>query len=187
MDVKMVDISEIREYENNPRKNDNAVDKVAASISDFGFMQPIVVDKDGVIIAGHTRYKAACQLGLTQVPVLFAVDLTEAQVAAYRLADNKVAEFSEWDEELLLPERASLVELDFDMEPYGFTEWQVEATQDDFDVGEALDEIEEPVSKRGDIYQLGKHKLMCGDATSEEDVKALMNDDTAEMIWTDPP
>nr|DAT07833.1 MAG TPA: ParB protein [Caudoviricetes sp.] len=104
MDVKTVSIDSIKPYPNNPRLNDNAVDKVANSIKEFGFQQPIVVDKDGVVIVGHTRLKAAKKLGLKEVPVVYATNLNEEQVKAYRLADNKVGEESVWDNKKLLEE-----------------------------------------------------------------------------------
>jgi hypothetical protein len=104
MQVKNVSVNLIKPYEKNPRKNNAAVDKVAASLKEFGFKQPIVTDKDGIIIAGHTRYKAALKLGLTEVPVLYAEDLTPEQVQAYRLADNKTSEFAEWDMDMLAGE-----------------------------------------------------------------------------------
>lgn len=117
MEVKDVKLSEIRPYENNPRFNDDAVEAVANSIQEFGFKQPIVVDSDGVIIVGHTRYKAAQELGLETVPVLVADDLTEDQVKAYRLADNKVGELATWDLGALDIE---LEEIELDMEAFGF-------------------------------------------------------------------
>ena len=118
MEVKLWKIGDVKPYEKNPRRNDSAVDAVAASIQEFGWKQPIVVDKDGIIIAGHTRYKAAKKLGLKDVPVVVADDLTEEQVKAYRLADNKVAEKSEWDFDLLKEELDAL--FDFDMTAFGF-------------------------------------------------------------------
>jgi DNA modification methylase len=177
----------IKEYAGNPRINDKAVDAVANSIREFGFKQPIVVDKEGVIIAGHTRYKAARKLGLDTVPVLYATDLTDAQVKAYRLADNKTAEFAEWDEDLLGAELIELAELAFDMEAFGFEAQLAEIAGDDFEVEAALAQITEPASKHGDIYALGRHRLMCGDCTSKADVERLMAGEKAHMIWTDPP
>ena len=114
---EIVPIGEIRPYKNNPRRNDGAVDAVAASIKNFDFNQPIVVDKNGVIIVGHTRYKAAQKLGMTEVPIIRADDLTEEQAKAYRLADNKTAELADWDFAKLDEE---LAELDFDMSEFGF-------------------------------------------------------------------
>lgn len=117
MRVKEEKIENIKPYEQNPRKNDAAVARVAASIRDFGFKQPIVVDKDKIVIAGHTRLLAAISLGMKTVPVVVADDLTEDEARAYRLADNKTAEFAEWDADLLLAELASV---DMDMTEYGF-------------------------------------------------------------------
>lgn len=117
MEVVAKKLNEIRPYEKNPRRNDDAVDAVAASIKEFGFQQPIVVDKDGVIIAGHTRYKAAKKLGLKTVPVVVADGLTDEQVKAYRLADNKTGELAEWEENLLMQELAGI---EMDMEQFGF-------------------------------------------------------------------
>lgn len=117
-ELKWEPIKSIRPYEKNPRRNDEAVDAVAASIREFGWQQPIVVDKDGVIIAGHTRYKAAKKLKCDAVPVVVADDLTEDQVKAYRLADNKTGELAEWDTALLDEELAELA--DFDMLQFGF-------------------------------------------------------------------
>lgn len=118
MDIKEIKLSELKPYEKNPRKNDEAVKYVAASIKEFGFKVPIVIDKDNVIVAGHTRYKAAKQLKIKKVPCIIASDLTEEQIKAYRLADNKVAEKAEWDSGLLNIELDSLI--DFDMELFGF-------------------------------------------------------------------
>lgn len=118
MQIIIKGIREIKPYENNPRNNDSAVDAVAASIREFGWQQPIVVDKDGVIIAGHTRYKAARKLGLTEVPVVVAENLTDEQVRAYRLADNKTGELAGWDFSALEEELAGLAEID--MQQFGF-------------------------------------------------------------------
>lgn len=120
LQIVYMGIDKIIPYANNPRINEKSVDKVAASIKEFGFQQPIVVGADGVIIVGHTRYKAALKLGLTEVPVIYAENLTDEQVKAYRLADNKTAEFAEWDIDTLGEELAELKEFNFDMEPFGF-------------------------------------------------------------------
>ena len=176
-------LTELIPYENNPRKNDEAVKYVANSIRDFGFKVPIVIDKDNVIVAGHTRYKASQQLGLKEVPCIVADDLTEEQIKAFRLADNKVSEFAEWDDELLLEE----VELiDLDLTDYGFSEIEEEDTTEIIE-DEVPEEPEEPKAKLGDIYQLGNHRLMCGDSTSEEDVEKLMNGVKADISFTSPP
>lgn len=174
MDVKQTRLDQIRPYEKNPRKNDDAVDKVAESIREFGFRQPIVVDKAGVIIAGHTRYRAAKKLGLQDVPVVVAADLSDEQVKAYRLADNKTAEFSGWDFDLLDQE---LFEInDIDMAAFGFdmdaiADKIVDVQEDDYEP----DPPKNPVTKPGDIYQLGDHLLLCGDATKEDDLLKIVN------------
>ena len=187
MEIRYTPITQIRMYDKNPRKNDAAVDKVAESIKAFGFKQPIVADKNGVIIAGHTRYKAALKLGLSEVPVLYATDLTDAQAKAYRLADNKTAEFAEWDTGMMAAELGELDECGFDMQPFGFDTMPAEPADDDFDMESALADITEPVSKRGDIWKLGRHRLMCGDSTSSDDIALLMNGQKASLVWTDPP
>lgn len=184
-ELKWEPIKSIRPYEKNPRRNDEAVDAVAASIREFGWQQPIVVDKDGVIIAGHTRYKAAKKLKCDTVPVVVADDLTEDQVKAYRPADNKTGELAEWDTALLDEELAELA--DFDMSQFGFDtilqEEAREAEEDDYEVNPP----EEPKAKLGDIYQLGRHRLMCGDSTDAESVYQLCQDGQVDMLLTDPP
>ena len=184
MDIVLKKISDIRPYEKNPRKNDEAVKYVAESISQFGFKVPIVIDSNGVIVAGHTRYKAAKKLNLKEVPCIVADDLTEEQVKAFRLADNKVAEKAEWDFELLADELDNL--FDFDMTVFGFdepAEEEAEAIEDEFDA----EPPEEPYVKLGNLYQLGNHRLLCGDSTVLGDVEKLMGDAQADMLLTDPP
>jgi DNA modification methylase len=183
MTVQEMRLDQIKPYKNNPRKNDEAVSAVAASIREFGFKQPIVVDADGVIIVGHTRYKAAQSLGLETVPVLVASDLSDEQAKAYRLADNKTNELAEWDFQLLSEE---LEGLNIDMEQFGFEFPDVfdeaEITED-----ETPEQPAEPKAKRGDIYKLGRHRLMCGDSTVLTDVQKLMGGKQAHMVFTDPP
>ena len=185
MDIVLKKLSDIRPYEKNPRKNDEAVKYVAESIKQFGFKVPIVIDSNGVIVAGHTRYKAAKKLNLREVPCIVADDLTDEQIKAFRLADNKVAEKAEWDFELLADELDDL--FDFDMTVFGFEdvaeEEPVEIVEDDFEIAPP----EEPKAKRGDIYKLGNHRLMCGDSTSIDDVSLLMAEEKASMGFTDPP
>ena len=172
MRVIEMSISEIVPYANNPRNNDNAVDAVAASIREFGFKVPIIVDKDNVIVAGHTRLKAAKQLGLAVVPVIQADDLTEEQVKAFRIADNKTAELAEWDFEKLEQE---LGDINMDMSKFGFEELEKEISSGDVEEDDFSEELpEEPKSKVGDVYRLGNHRLMCGDSTKPEDFKNLM-------------
>lgn len=177
-------INDITPYEKNPRKNDNAVKYVAESIKQFGFKVPIVIDKNNIIVAGHTRFKAAKKLNLSEVPCIIADDLTDEQVKAFRLADNKVAEKAEWDFDLLNEELDEI--LDFDMSDFGFdfaVEDDTEVIEDDFE-GKIP---EEPTAKLGDIWQLGRHRLMCGDSTNITDVERLMNGELADMLLTDPP
>ena len=184
MNIIEKSITEVKPYEKNPRKNDQSVDKVANSIKEFGFKVPIVIDKHNVIVCGHTRYKAAKKLGLSVVPCVVADDLTEEQIKAYRLADNKVAEDSLWDMDLLSEELGDI--LDLDMSEFGFDlleDEPEEVVEDDF-TGELP---EEPKAKLGDIYQLGRHRLMCGDSTSITDVEKLMDGEKADMVFTDPP
>ena len=139
MQIIIKGIGEIQPYENNPRRNETAVDAVAASIREFGWQQPIVVDKDGVIIAGHTRYKAAKKLGLAEVPVVVADKLTEEQIKAYRLADNKSGELAEWDFAALEEELAAISEID--MSAFGF---DARISPEDFDDSFSLPDGEKP-------------------------------------------
>ncbi len=186
MKVITLAVDKIIPYENNPRNNDEAVPYVANSIKEFGFKVPIILDKDNVIIAGHTRLKAAISLGMETVPCVIAEDLDDEKIKAFRLADNKVSELAEWNIKLLEAELESLdpeLMLDFGFED--FFEDNIEIIEDDFDVEEALEN--ETNIELGDIYQLGEHRLMCGDSTDKESVEFLMNEKTADMVFTDPP
>ena len=197
MNIINMKITDIRPYEKNPRINDGAVDAVARSIKEFGWQQPIVVDKDLVVIVGHTRLKAAEQLGLTEVPVVVANHLTPEQVQAYRIADNKTGEIAEWDYNLLPMELKDLQNADFDLSVLGFDSDELDKllNGDEGDTlidGEtepdAVPEVpEEAVSIPGTVYQLGKHRLLCGDATKAEDVARLMGEEKANLWLTDPP
>lgn len=182
MKVVSVGIKKIKPYERNPRKNEKAIAGVAASIAEFGFQQPIVLDKDGVIIAGHTRFMAAKKLGMAEVPCVYAVDLTPEQVRAYRLADNKVAEASKWDDALLADELNAI--LDIDMSAFGF-----DLKYTPVDGGDDYDPTppKEPKTKPGDLYKLGAHFLLCGDCTKNADVDRLMQGKKAALLLTDPP
>ncbi|GET71071.1 DNA modification methylase [Streptococcus dysgalactiae] len=181
-------LSEITPYKNNPRNNDEAVGPVAESIKEFGFKVPIVIDKNGEIVNGHTRYKAAKKLGLETVPVIVADDLSEEQIKAFRLADNKVGEIAAWDLDLLNEELNDI--LDLDMSAFGFDVLDNldDLIEDEKDLDDFTETVpDEPKSKLGDIYQLGSHKLMCGDSTNGADVKKLMNGELADLLLTDPP
>lgn len=176
--VTYMDVDSLIPYANNPRLNDNAVDAVAASIKEFGFKVPIVVDGENVIINGHTRLKAAHKLGLKQVPVIVADDLTPEQVKAFRLADNKTGELAQWDMAKLNIEIDGIDEID--MAEFGFCDIEFGDFGSDGDLyesdeGEDVPEPpEEPVTKLGDVYRLGDHILMCGDSTKPDDVHKLM-------------
>ena len=180
-------INEVIPYEKNPRINDNAVPAVMKSIEEFGFKVPIVIDKNGTIVTGHTRLKAAKKLGMKTVPCIVADDLTPEQIKAFRLADNKVAEAAEWDMELLAEELDGIV--DIDMSDFNFGDITDSPSSEDVveDDGENIELPGEPKTRLGDIWVIGRHKLMCGDATSEDVLKRLMGGDKADMYLTDPP
>lgn len=182
MKVILTPIDSIKPYSKNAKKHtDKQIRQVADSIKEFGFNQAIVVDKKNVVVVGHGRLEAAKLLGMDEVPVL-TLDLTEEQAKAYRLADNKLNE-SDWNMELVIEELKGL-ELSM-IELTGFdTDLIIDQDEKDDEVPELP---KEPKSKLGEIYQLGDHRVMCGSATEEKDVKALMNGELCEMVWTDPP
>jgi len=180
-------------YARNARKiSDAAVDKVAASIKEFGFRQPIVVDVEGVIIAGHTRLLAAKKLSFKQVPVHVASELTPSQVKTYRLMDNRSHQESEWDFALLGPELLDLKALDLDLSLTGFDAdeldmFMAEKTDGLTDEDDAPAAPEFPVTVPGDLWILGKHRLMCGDSTVVTDVERVLGDVKPNLMVTDPP
>ncbi|QDT10700.1 DNA modification methylase [Planctomycetes bacterium K23_9] len=193
MQVEMWSLDRIKPYENNPRINDDAVDAVILSINEFGFRQPIVVDTDGVIIVGHTRFKAATKLGLTEVPVHVATDLEPEAVKAYRIADNRTGENAEWDWDLLPIEIGELQNSGFDCELLGFCDDELTklldpgvtlGLTDPEDVPEPPDEA---VTQPGDVWILGDHRLLCGDSSKAEDVDRLLAGAKIHMVNTDPP
>lgn len=183
MQIEMMPVGSITPYEKNPRKNKQSVDAVAESIKEFGFKVPIIIDKDGVIVAGHTRLMAAKKLKMTEVPIIRADDLTPEQIKAFRLADNKVGESSEWDFDLLKEELDGIFDIDMSAFGFDFEELPAEAVDDDYEVEPPKD----PKSKRGDIYILGNHRVMCGDSTDVEDVRKLLGGVQADLYLTDPP
>ena len=193
MQIEIADINSIKPYENNPRKlSDTAIEKVAMSLKEYGFRQPIVVDKDMVIVAGHTRFRASKKLGLKNVPISIIDNLTEEQINAYRIADNRTAEESEWDNELLKMEIKELEAKDFKLDLLGFNDEQLnnilfEEKQGLTDEDEVPETPEEPISKLGDIWKLGNHRVMCGDSTKNEDFDKLMQNEKANVVYTDPP
>lgn len=178
----------LKPYEKNAKQHPpEQVEHIANSISEFGFKQPLVIDANNVVVIGHGRLMAAKKLGLKEVPCIRADDLSEAQIKALRMADNKTNE-SEWDFTELERELDDLA-VDFDMSDFGFDdesetdEAPQEAQEDDFDIDAPV----EAKAKRGDIYQLGQHRLMCGDSTDAEAWTRLMDGDKADMVFTDPP
>lgn len=191
-ELTQMKLSDIKPYERNPRKNDDSVQAVANSIKAFGFRSPIIVDADNVIIAGHTRYKAAKKLRLKTVPVIVADDMTPEQVEAYRIADNSAGSRSDWDHDLLQEILAEIGPA-YDMADFGLDMDQY------IDTTEVLDDIEEDtppaplktaVTVRGEIIRLGDHVLLCGDATDPGDVAKLMatmGKYEADCVVTDPP
>ncbi|KZE74379.1 lactate dehydrogenase [Paenibacillus elgii] len=196
MEIRWLDVNRLIPYANNARDNEKAIDKVASSIQNYGFKNPILIDSNHEIIAGHTRLLAAKKLGLNEVPTILVDDLTPEQVKAFRIADNKTAEYAEWNFELLAQEMQELKSADYDLSLTGF-DWSEaeklldefhtsdEPEEDDFDVGAALPD--EPITRIGDVWILGKHRLICGDSTNEHDMATLMNGKKARLIVTDPP
>lgn len=194
MQIVYKKVNELIPYINNSRTHsEEQVNQIVASINEFGFTNPLLIDEKDNIIAGHGRLLASKKLKMEEVPCIVLSGLTEAQKKAYIIADNKMALNAGWDDELLKIELENLKELDFDLELIGFNvdeledifqaEEEQEIVEDDFDI----EPPEEPKAKLGDIYQLGNHRLMCGDSTSEEDVAKLMNGVKADMVFTDPP
>ena len=193
MKIEMRDIGDVHPYEQNPRLNDAAVDAVMRSLREFGFRQPIVVDADDVIIVGHTRWKAAKKLGLAQVPVHVATDLTPEQIRAYRIADNQTATIADWDLQLLPTELASLQDADFDLGLLGFSNEELAMIMG-LDPGEGLcdpDDVPAPpdaaTTQSGDVWILGNHRLMCGDSSSAADVDQLLDGAVIHLVNTDSP
>ncbi len=191
--VELRPLAEVKPYEKNPRLNDDAVEAVMNSIQAFGWRQPIVVDGDGVIICGHTRWKAAQRLGLQMVPVHVATDLSPEKVRAYRIADNKSAELAGWNMELLPLEMAELQGAGIDWSGLGFS---ADALANLLDPGvrdgltdpDSIPEPpDEPITKRGDLWILGEHRLLCGDSASAADVDRLLDGQPIHLVNTDPP
>lgn len=195
MQVELMPVERLVPYARNPRRNDGAVDAVAASIREFGFRVPVVVDEQLTVLAGHTRLKAARKLGLAQVPVHIAAGLSEAQKKAFRIADNRVGEIAEWDNDMLALELEDLRMADFDLGTLAFDEGEVErimaeasaTTEGLTDPDDAPEPQAEAITKPGDVWLCGKHRLMCGDSTSIEQAETLMAGVNADLVFTDPP
>ena len=195
-EMKMVSTSKLIPYVNNARTHSQEqVNKLRGSLREFGFINPVIIDSDFNVIAGHGRLMAAKEEGIEEVPCVLVDYLTEAQKKAYILADNRYAQDAGWDEELLRLEIESLEGMDFDVSLTGFNEDEIAdlfadgestgAEDDDFDLSDALEKA--AFVERGDVWQVGRHRLMCGDATSPEDVATLMDGKKANLIITDPP
>lgn len=193
MQIEMRQVAEITPYPDNPRDNDMAVEAVATSIREFGFRQPIVVDEAGVIIVGHTRYKAAVKLGLELVPVHVAVALSPAQAKAYRLADNQTATLATWDDGKLVAELIALQSMDFDLALAGLsadelTRLLAPPPAEPLTDPDAVPEPpEEPITQPGDLWRLGRHRLLCGDSSQAKDVDRLLGGQPVHLVHTDPP
>ena len=186
MEIRSVKIKEIKPYDRNAKKHDDTqINNVAESIRQFGFVQPIVIDSNGVIVIGHCRFEAAKRLKYDEVPCIMVDDLTPEQVDALRIVDNKTNE-SPWDIDLLTEE---LQDLDLSMFDFSWDlmEETAEATEITEDEAPEVDKTNDPISKFGQIWKLGRHRLMCGDSTSEENVKALLGGAKADLLLTDPP
>lgn len=179
------------EYPGNPRKNDHAVAQAAAAIEKFGFRVPILAKSDGLIIDGHLRLKAARQLGLATVPVLLGDDMSDAQIKAFRLSVNKIADLAGWDEELLAFELDGLRDMNFDMATIGFAPGELNELIGTPNTGRDADEVPPPpvvpVSRSGDLWAMGAHRLLCGDSTKAEDVARLMGGIVPDIAIADPP
>ncbi|MFA6148653.1 MAG: DNA modification methylase [bacterium] len=195
MKVELIDIVRVVPYARNPRKNAAAVAKVAASITEFGWQQPIVVDSEMVIVVGHTRYLAAQQLGMEKVPVHVAEGLSPTQIKAYRIMDNRSHEDSEWDEQLLALEINDLQEADFDLDLTGLEDDEIAEVLAAGIAGNAgltdPDEVPEPpdeaITQPGDLWILGDHRLLCGDSGNPGDVDRLLAGAPIHLVNTDPP
>ena len=194
-------IGRLVEYERNPRKNDDVVDRMAQAIVEFGFRIPIVARSDGLVVDGHLRLKAARLLGLDTVPVVLADELTETQIKAFRLLANQSANWAEWDEALLSAELNDLLAEDFDLSLVGFSDGELDkllafVPEGDAEEGGAGGSVppvtipeppRNPASRTGDLWILGEHRLLCGDSTNHDDVRRLMKGERAVLFATDPP
>lgn len=195
LNVQQIALEQLVPYARNARTHsETQVAQIAGSIAEFGFVNPVLVGGDNIIIAGHGRVMAAKKLGLKTVPTIKLDHLTENQRRALVIADNKIAENAGWDEELLRLELQNLADEDFDLDLLGFDDVELDdlLTSLDDDEAAALDENipevqENPVSRTGDIWIMGEHRLLCGDSTSEADMKKLMAGELADMVFTDPP
>ncbi|QDU44565.1 putative methyltransferase [Symmachiella dynata] len=193
MKIEYLNVDDIIPYERNPRQNDQAVAAVARSITEFGFRQPLVVTPERLLVVGDTRLKAARHLGLETVPVHVAEGLTLEQIQAYRIADNKLGELSSWNEELLAAELQQLQEMNIDLELLGFNADELaelfgqQVAEGETDPDAIPEPPDDPITQPGDLWILGEHRLLCGDAGSPDDVDRLLAGALVHLVNMDPP
>jgi DNA modification methylase len=198
LDITYIKLDLLTGWKKNPRINDEAAQKLVKLISEHGFIDPIIASPDNIIRAGHTRAKAAHLMGMEYVPVIYVKFKSEKQAEAFSISDNKAGEYAEWDFNKLVNILLEMDTGEFDMDLTGFTTDEIEnliteygdqevKDEEDFNLDEELAAVENPISQAGDIWLLGKHKVMCGDATSLEAITKLMGEEQADMIFTDPP
>jgi hypothetical protein len=188
--IEVWPIERLVEYARNPRKNDSAVDRMCGSIREFGFKIPVLARSDGEVVDGHLRLKAARKLGITEVPVILCDEWTAAQVKAFRLMVNRSVTWADWDEELLALELQEIQAADFDLSLTGFDPGEIDEllALDDEEKANATPPLPEtPVSRSGDLWQLGSHRVLCRDATSAEAVAQLLGERKPRLLVTDPP
>src|ERR1700757_3562467 len=188
--IELWPIERLVEYSRNPRKNDNAVDRMCESIREFGFKIPCLVRSDGEVVDGHLRLKAARKLGIAEIPVILCDEWTPAQVKAFRLMVNRSVTWADWDEELLALELQELNAADFDLDLTGFNPKEIDdllALPDEEKLNETPAVPEHPVSRSGDLWICGKHRVLCGDSTSTDAVAQLLGERKPKLMVTDPP
>ena len=185
-DYPLIDIKELTPYRNNARiHTKDQIEKITNSIKEFGFITPVIIDENNTILVGHGRTAAAINAGLHEVPYRRITGLTDDQKRAYILADNRLSDIAEWDEKLL---QAELEKIDLDMSAFGFEDFEIDFNEPaEIEQDETPEEPEEPKSKKGNIYKLGIHRVMCGDSTNAENVKKLFDGVQPFCIVTDPP
>lgn len=195
MEIQMMPIDSVKPYPKNPRINEKAVDFVKKSLEEFGFQQPLVVDSANIVIVGHTRLLAAKELNMAEVPVHVAKNLSDDQIKAYRIADNKTAEHADWNMTLLSEQVIELNNSEFDLDSLGFSEVELDGLlvgpvgdgEDDENLDNTPPVPKEAKSMLGSIYRLGRHRLIVGDSTDKEVLEQLMDGDEADLFFTDPP
>lgn len=187
MKIENVKLTDIQEYGDNPRKNTKAIDIVAQSIKEFGFKVPVILDKKNVIVAGHTRVLAAQKLGITEVPVIYADDLNQTQIDAFRIMENKSQEYAKWDKDLLEKELAALKDQHVDLSSTGFTEAEIDRILNPKEKMPKAGKEPKYEIKEGQMFELGKHRLICADSTKPDTYERLLKGEKAHMVFTDPP